>query len=330
MPNIKADLHLYQNIVLISHKNPDGDAIGSASALAQLFKKLDKKVNIILPNGLPDNFLWMPMAKDVFYYDKENTQSKNALSKADLIVCSDFNHLSRLGDDMQKYMETLSAPILMIDHHESPSNVSKYLFSDTKYGSTCEMVYKFLDQNEWLDLLDKDMATAIYTGILTDSGSFRFPKTTAQTHEIIAHLLSLGVDNTSIYDHIHHQNSLESIGLLGRALQNLKCLPKEKSCYITLSQEDLDEFSYKKGDTEGLVNYGLTIKDINFAVIFIEQKDEKIIKISFRSKGDFDVNEFAKKYFNGGGHKNAAGGRSDINMSETINYFLQKLDEFLA
>jgi phosphoesterase RecJ-like protein len=174
------------------------------------------------------------------------------------------------------------------------------------------------------------MATAIYTGILTDSGSFRFPKTTAQTHEIIAHLLRLGVDNTSIYDHIHHQNSLESIGLLGRALQNLKCLPKEKSCYITLSQEDLDEFSYKKGDTEGLVNYGLTIKDINFAVIFIEQKDEKIIKISFRSKGDFDVNEFAKKYFNGGGHKNAAGGRSDINMSETINYFLQKLDEFLA
>ena len=131
-------------------------------------------------------------------------------------------------------------------------------------------------------------------------------------------------------DNIHHQNSLESIGLLDRALQNLKCLPEKKSCYITLNQEDLDEFSYKKGDTEGLVNYGLTIRDINFAVIFIEQKDEKIIKISFRSKGDFDVNEFAKKYFNGGGHKNAAGGRSDINMSDTIDYFLQKLDEFLA
>lgn len=327
MPNFKSDLSKYNNFVVISHKNPDGDAIGSASALAQLFKKLNKKSTIILPNGLPDNFLWMPLAKDVFYYDKENIQSKNALNKADLIVCCDFNHLSRLGNDMQNFIESLSMPILMIDHHESPSDIATYLFSDTKYGSTCEMVYEFIKNNDWLDLLDKDLATAIYTGILTDSGSFRFPKTTSQTHQIIADLLKLEVDNTAIYENIHHQNSLESIGLLGRALQNLKCLPEKQTCYITLSQDDLDEFSYKKGDTEGLVNYGLTIKNIKFAVIFIEHKDENIIKISFRSKGDFDVNEFAKKYFNGGGHKNAAGGRSDMKMNETITYFLEKIED---
>lgn len=329
MNNFKTDFNNYNKIAIVSHKNPDGDAIGSASAMAQLFSKFGKKTTIILPNTLPENFLWLPLAKDVFYYDKENTQSKNALSNADLIVCTDFNHLSRLGDDMQKFMETISKPILMIDHHEAPSDVAIYLFSDTKYGSTCEMVYHFMTENNWLDFLDKNMATAIYTGILTDSGSFRFPKTTAQTHEVISHLLSLGVDNTAVYDNIHNQNSLESIGLLGRALQKLTCLPNKNTCYITLSQADLEEFSHKKGDTEGLVNYGLTIKNINFAVIFIEQKDEGIIKISFRSKGDFDVNTFARQYFNGGGHKNAAGGRSDKNMNDTINYFLEKLDEYV-
>lgn len=200
MTNIKSDLHLFQNIVAVSHKNPDGDAIGSASALAQLFKKLGKKTTIILPNGLPDNFLWAPLANEVIYFDKENGQAKSALNKADLVVCSDFNHLSRLGDDMHGFMESLNVPILMIDHHESPSEVAKYLFSDTKYGSTCEMVYQFMADNQWLDLLDKDMATAIYTGILTDSGGFRFPKTTARTHEVVSHLLKLKVDNTAIYE----------------------------------------------------------------------------------------------------------------------------------
>jgi len=327
--NFKSDLDLYKNIVVISHKNPDGDAIGSASAMAQLFMKLGKKTTIALPNALQENFLWVPLAQQIYYFDKNIDRSKKILAQADLFICLDFNHLSRLGDQMQAYMEKLNQPILMIDHHEEPSDVAKYLFSDTKYGSTCEMVFEFIKNNQWLNLLDKDIATAIYTGILTDSGGFRFPKTTANTHLIVSQLLAFNVNNSAIYDLIHHQHSLDSIALLGRALQNMICLPEKQTCYITLTQAELDLFNYKKGDTEGLVNYGLTIKNINFAVIFIENKDENIIKMSLRSKGDIDVNTFAREYFNGGGHKNAAGGKSLLNMSETINFFLEKLNEFI-
>jgi phosphoesterase RecJ-like protein len=329
MQNFKIDLNLYNNIVVVSHKNPDGDAIGSASAMAQLFLKLGKKANIVLPNALPDNFMWLPLAQQLSFFDKDAEKSKKLIVQADLIVCVDFNHLNRLGDQMHAFIERSLKPMLMIDHHEEPSALAKYLFSDTKYGSTCEMVYEFIKYNEWLNLVDQDIATAIYTGILTDSGGFRFPKTTSNTHHIVANLLTYGIDNTDIYDQIFNQNSLNSIGLLGRALQNMVCIPEKQTCYISLTQAELDQFHYKKGDTEGLVNYGLTIKNINFAVIFIENRDENIIKMSLRSKGDIDVNTFARTYFNGGGHKNAAGGKSLLNMTESITFFLEKLDDFI-
>ena len=183
------------------------------------------------------------------------------------------------------------------------------------------MVYNFISFLNQKDQINKTIGTCIYTGILTDSGSFKFPNTTGDTHRIVAELIDLGVENTKIPNLLFDNSSYSRLQLLGRALQNLKVLPEHKTSYITLSQDELNSFNYVKGDTEGIVNYGLSIKGIQFTAIFIENKDEKIIKISFRSQGSFDVNEFARDHFNGGGHHNAAGGKSELSMEETIEKF---------
>ena len=193
--------------------------------------------------------------------------------------------------------------------------------SDTNFGSTCEMIYNFIEQLNQINLIDKTIATCIYTGILTDSGGFKYPKTTGRTHRIVADLIDLGVENTEIPNLLFENNTYSRLQLLGRAMINMKVFPEFKMAYTFLSQKELDQFNYVKGDTEGIVNYGLSIKNINFAAIFIEHTDEKIIKISFRSQGDFDVNQFARDHFSGGGHINAAGGKSNKSLIETINNF---------
>jgi phosphoesterase RecJ-like protein len=170
-------------------------------------------------------------------------------------------------------------------------------------------------------MLDKTIGTCIYTGITTDTGSFRFPSTTSTTHRIVAELIDLGINNSEIHNLLFDDNLANRLQLLGRALQNIKVYPEFKTSYITLSQKELDEFHYQKGDTEGIVNYGLSIKGILFSAIFIEHRDENIIKISFRSQGNFDVNQFAREHFNGGGHINAAGGKSYESMKATTNKF---------
>jgi len=209
----------------------------------------------------------------------------------------------------------------MIDHHQSPNNYAAFTYSDTSFGSTCEMLYNFISYLGKKSDIDKTIGTCIYTGILTDSGSFRFPKTTGTTHRIIADLIDLGVENTQIPTLLFDNSSYGRLQLLGRALQNMKVLTDKKTAFTTLTQDELNTFDHIKGDTEGIVNYGLSIKGIVFTAIFIENKEEKIIKISFRSQGDFDVNLFAREHFNGGGHRNAAGGKSEVSMEETVKKF---------
>jgi phosphoesterase RecJ-like protein len=215
----------------------------------------------------------------------------------------------------------------MIDHHQKPDSYATYTYSDTVFGSTCEMVYNFISYLGKKEAIDKTIATCIYTGITTDSGSFRFPSTTSTTHRIVADLIDLGIENSNIHNQLFDNNSYNRLQLLGRALQNMKVFPELKTSYISLSQKELDEFHYEKGDTEGIVNYGLTIKGIEFAAIFIEHRDENIIKISFRSQGDFDVNQFARDHFNGGGHINAAGGKSYESLKKTIEKFEKIISE---
>jgi len=312
-----------QNITILPHRNPDGDAMGAVLGLSAFLKKIGHKTNVVAPNKFPDFLAWLPGSDKVKIFENGQKKATEILRSADLIFTLDFNALHRTGTQMENVLKELKTPFLMIDHHENPSDYVTYMFSDTNYGSTCEMVYHFIDKLGCSDQIDKQIATCLYAGIVTDSGSFKYPKTTSTTHRIVANLLDKGIENTKIHNLLFDNNSHDKLKLLGKALENLKVLPELKTAYIWLSQTDLNKFNFQKGDTEGIVNYPLTIKGIVFSVIFIENYHEQIIKMSFRSQGDFDVNTFAQKYFNGGGHKNAAGGRSEKSLRQSIDDFLE-------
>lgn len=322
LEELKNNLTSPKKISIIPHRNPDGDAMGSTLALYHFLKKLNHQVVVVAPNEFPDFLAWLPDADKVLVFERENDRAKKEIECSKLIFTLDFNALHRTGDTMSAYLETLDIPMVMIDHHQAPDTYAKYTFSNVAYGSTCEMVYHFIDALGYKDSIDKDIATCIYTGITTDSGSFKYPKTTGTTHRVIADLIDKGIDNTEIHNLLFDNSSENRLKILGMALNNMVVLPEYKTAYITLSQEELDSANNQKGDTEGIVNYGLTIKGINFAAIFIENKEEGIIKISFRSQGAFDVNEFARKHFNGGGHINAAGGKSLSSLEDTVKEFI--------
>ena len=311
-----------KKIAIVSHRNPDGDAMGSSLGLLHTLKQLNHEVTYVSPNEFPEFLAWLPNSKDSIVFEKNRTVAENILSNADLIFTLDFNALHRTGDEMGSYLETLSVPMVLIDHHQLPDDYAKYTFSDTNYGSTCQMIYDFINALNYNHLINKEVATCIYTGIMTDSGGFRFPKTTPATHRCVAELIERGVNNSEVYNLLYDNSTFNRLQLLGKALQNLRVLPEYNASYITLSQDELDAFHYQKGDTEGIVNYGLTIKGIHVTAIFIENKEEGIIKISFRSQGNFDVNQFARNYFNGGGHINAAGGKSFSSLEETVQQFI--------
>jgi len=309
-----------KKIAIIPHRGPDGDAMGSTLGLYHFLLKNNHYPVVISPNEFPDFLAWMPGSETVKIYEKDKENCTILLEEAELVFTLDFNALHRTGE-MEHALAKLKAPFIMIDHHQKPDDYATFTYSDTSFGSTCEMIYNFILFLGKKEAIDKTIGTCIYTGILTDSGSFRFPKTTGTTHRIIAELIDLGVENTEIPNLLFDNSSFGRLQLLGRALQNMKVLPDHQTAYTTLTQNELNSFDYVKGDTEGIVNYGLSIKGIVFTAIFIENKDEKIIKISFRSQGDFDVNQFARDHFNGGGHRNAAGGKSEVSMEETIRKF---------
>lgn len=321
--DIQSLLHLLstpKKIAIIPHRSPDGDAMGSTLGLYHFLLKLNHQPIVISPNEFPNFLDWLPGSESVLVFEKDKENVSKALENAEIIFTLDFNALHRVGE-LEHVLNKLKAPFVMIDHHQSPSDYAQFIYSDTIFGSTCEMLYNFIELLGYKNLIDKTIATCIYTGILTDSGSFRFPKTTGRTHRIVADLIDLGAENTIIPNLLFDNNSYDRLQLMGRALQNMKLLTEFKTAYTTLSQDELNEFNYVKGDTEGLVNYGLTIKGVIFAAIFIENKDENIIKISLRSQGDFDVNAFARTHFEGGGHINAAGGKSGLSMQATIMKF---------
>ena len=324
---IKALLSQPQKIVIVPHKNPDGDAIGSTLGLWHYLQNTNQEAVIISPNDYPYFLKWMPGNEHIINFEKENNQAKKAIEKATLIFTLDFNHLGRIGQ-MQSFLENSDAKFIMIDHHQAPSDYAEIMYSDANMSSTCEMVYNFIEFLDYKNKITPDIATCLYTGIMTDTGSFKFSSTTSKTHQIVAELIDKGAKNTYIHNRIYDRNSPSRLHLLGCALKNMVILEQYNTAYITLSQEELDTFKYKKGDTEGFVNYGLTLDNIRFAVIFIENKAEGIIKISFRSEGDFSVNQFARNHFNGGGHDNAAGGKSNLSIAKTTSHFVSLLEQY--
>jgi len=324
--DLKQILKRPHKISIVIHRNPDGDAIGSALALQNFLQQQGQTAKVISPNEIPDYLSWLPGVEHIEVFDKKHKALEQDLQNSDLIFTLDFNDFSRAGNEMEKVLKNLTGKtFVMIDHHLEPSDYATYKFSNPDKSSTAEMVYDFIEDLSGKENINHEMATQLYTGIMTDTGSFKFPNTTPHTMRVAADLMEKGINHNKIQILIYDSFTTDKLHLLGEALNKLVFLPEYKTAYIALSKEDLQKHNYKKGDTEGFVNYGLSLADSNFAVLFLENEDQGGIRISFRSKGKFPANEFAKKYFNGGGHLNAAGGRTTGSLQEAVDLFLKKL-----
>jgi len=323
---LKEILSKPKNIVIVTHWSPDGDAMGSSLGLYNYLKKKKHEVTVITPNDYPAFLYWLPGNKNVINFSVKTKEANKAVAKANIIFCLDFNSLGRinhLGENVGKS----KAIKCIIDHHLEPEDFADYMLSDTKSSSTCELVVDFITLMGDKNLIDKNIANCLYTGIVTDTGSFRFPSTSAKTHRIISELIDAGAENSIIHNRIYDDNTEDKLRLLGFLLvQKLTILKEYQTAFFSLKADELKHFNYKKGDTEGVVNYALSIVGIRFAAFFVERDGE--IKTSFRSKGKFNVNLFARKHFNGGGHANAAGGMSDVSLDETIIKFVSLLPEY--
>ena len=325
---VKSLLNSPKRIIIVTHYNPDGDAIGSSLGLNQYLNLKGHISNVIVPNDYPDFLKWIYGASEIINFEIKPQNAIQLINNSEIIFTLDFNALHRAGK-MKNLLEKNESLKIMIDHHEMPGSYAHYKYSDNEISSTAEMIYNFIERMNDVKILNKSICTALYTGMMTDTASFRFPKVTAKTHQIISKFLEIGVNHSEIHDKVYSNIGMNKIKILGIALKNLKLIQQHSIAYTTLSQKNLDENNFKKGDTEGLVNYGLSIDKVKMSVIFIENKFEGIIKISFRSRGKLDVNKFARKYFSGGGHKNAAGGKSELTLDECVKQFRKVVEDYI-
>ncbi|MGB0887093.1 MAG: DHH family phosphoesterase [Vicingaceae bacterium] len=316
MEEIKKVLAKANKIVITTHKSPDGDAIGSSLALYHFLKKEGKEVAVIIPDPFPTFLNWMEGADSILYYDSQKEVADKLIANTDVIFSLDYNSLTRILD-LRNPIEQSNATKIVIDHHQDPQEFADHYFVDTTSCSTCQLIYEFIEGLDLIKHIDKAIGECIYCGIMTDTGSFRFPSTTSKTHNIIAHLIDLGVENSKIHQEVYDNSSEHRLRLLGYALtEKMVVLSEHQAAYISLSQEELKRFSFKKGDTEGLVNYALSINGIRFAALITEKED--MISLSLRSKDDFYVNKIANEHFNGGGHIYAAGGMLETTLKEAV------------
>lgn len=309
------------------HKSPDGDAIGSSLGFYHFIKRFGHKVSVLSPNIYPDFLKWMPGSRNVIIYDKKPKEALDAIRSAGLVVCLDFNGLKRI-DDLGPAVAKSEAIKLMVDHHPQPEKFADIAFHNVKASSTAELVFDLIDTLGEKKKINKDIANCLYAGIMTDTGSFRFSCTTTHTHYVVAELMERGAEVSKVYQLINDTNREVRLRLTGYSLlEKMKILPEFATGFIALTQSDLKRFDYRDGDTEGLVNQPLSVKGVAMSALFTE-KEDGLIRISFRSKDKFDVNKFARAHFEGGGHMNAAGGNSNLSMDETIMKFLRLLSTY--
>jgi bifunctional oligoribonuclease and PAP phosphatase NrnA len=313
------------NILLISHINPDGDAIGSQLALYQYLKSKQKKVSMMTPNYLQEFLKWMEDSDKISIFIKERRKCRALISSADLIVMLDFNQPNRMGEAEELIVQSKAKKVL-IDHHLDPSSFADLTISESSFCSTSELIHELICNLNGEVFMNRPYAEALYTGIITDTGNFEHGSYTARTLRIVADLLEAGIVKEKILNLIYNNFSADRLKLQGYALnKRMVVLPELKSAYIFLTKEDLKEYNHVKGDTEGFVNMPLSIKGICFSTLFIEK--DGFIKLSFRSIGQFPSNEIAAQYFSGGGHMNASGGEYYDTLDNTIKYFLEVLQE---
>lgn len=325
---IKEQINNSEKIVIIGHFAPDGDAAGGSLALYNILKKLKANVNVIMPTRLVKYYKWMPAAENIISHDAKKKKSEKLVEDADLIFCVDFNSISRV-ENLQYAIKRSNAIKIMLDHHPEPEMFCDYTISDTTVSSASEIVYEFICSLDYKSYIDKDFATCIYTGIMTDTLNFTVNSSKERTFEILAKLISYGVDKDYIYDAVNNNFSENRMRLQGYVLyEKMKVLHDFKAAYMILTNDELEKFEFKKGDNEGFVNMPLSIKGINVSCFFIEKIDH--IKVSLRSVGENNVNKFAREYFNGGGHKNAAGGKLFIPISDVEKYVTQAITDYFG
>ena len=325
---ISEKLSVPLRILITTHTNPDGDAIGSSLALSFYLKKKSHSVQVMVPDPYPDFLAWMPGHEQILVFASDRDACITAIENADLIISSDYNNLSRLNEAGPLVRKSKAIKVL-IDHHLNPSDEFDYKISISRISSTSEIVYNFIAAHGDVHLLDRDIAECIYTGIITDTGSLSYSCNYVNTYVIIAALFRLGIDGEHLHRLIYDTYSESRLRLLGYSISDqLVVLQEFHTAYITLTKEDLQRFDHQIGDTEGVVNYALSIKDINLAALFMER--DGIVKVSFRSKGNFSVDTLARDYFGGGGHRNAAGANCTTPLAETVSKFKQLLSDYQA
>lgn len=317
---LKELLDTPKKVVITTHYKPDADALGSSLGLANYLKKKGHQVNVISPSDYPEFLYWMDGQEEVINYEAKNEKKSEVLiDSANIIFCLDFNNLYRinnLGDLVGKS----SAVKVLIDHHLEPERFADYELWSSKAASTAELIYELIIKFNDRQYIDQNIAECLYAGIMTDTGQFKHPNTTRNVHLVTADLIGFGADVAKVGRYIYDNNSLERLKFTGYALsQKLKVLKNLRTAYFRISGKDLKKYNSKTGDTEGLVNYALSLKGVVFSAVIIERPDT--IRLSLRSKGEFSVNDFAKDHFSGGGHPNAAGGISDLNLEETVEKF---------
>jgi phosphoesterase RecJ-like protein len=315
-----------KNIVITMHQKPDADAMGSALGLFHFLRQLGHQITVISPTNWARWLNWMEGVNGVVDYELNRPVADQLLDQAEWVFCLDFNHLGRTKQ-MAPKLRSLSAVRILIDHHQEPDvEIFKYGISNTAKSSTCEMVYDFIVQSGHRDKINKFVAECLYAGVVADTGSFRFASTHASVHHMVAALKEQGLEHTRVHEELY-DNFLENrLRFLGHILSNrMEIYYELNTVLVHISRQDLLKFDIKTGDTEGLVNYPLSIQGIKLVGLVIDRDEER--KWSFRSKGDFDCNTFARKYFTGGGHFSAAGGGDSASLQETIHKFKQALKE---
>ncbi len=326
-PNInevKALLSSPKDIVIFSHRNPDGDAVGSSLGLSHYLRSQGHQVKVVLPSDYPDFLAFLPEVSDILIYDDEEAESRAAINNAGLFFILDLNSFDRI-DKVAAGLDKDKRPRIMIDHHLFPEPIADFMFSDPSSSSTCEMVYEFIDNLGHAGWVTPAVAECLYTGIVTDTGGFKF-STSPALFRTVAKLLEAGADDYKIQDNIWNSMTEKQLRILGHCLVNMELLPEFRTGILWLSKEDYKHFDIQRGDTEGIVNYVLRMPGMMIAAFIHEQPT--IVKMSLRSKGSMDVQQICKSHFRGGGHKNASGGASFAPLGTTINKFKNLLPEY--
>jgi len=315
-----------KRIVIIPHVNPDGDAMGSSLGLNDVLLNAGFESSVIVPSDFPAYLNWLGSEGIPLIYEQSPAQCLQLIDRADLLFFLDFNDIKRLGK-LEEYLRTTSKPVVLIDHHPDPEIKTEYLFSDTNVSSTAELVYDFIEALGMMDHLGITGANALLTGIIADTGSFSHNASRPDMYRIVGELINKGAAKEKINESLYNNFSEKRMRLLGYCLsEKMEIYTQYRTALIWLSAEELKRYDFHPGDTEGFVNYPLSVTGIVFSAFFMEKHDH--IKISFRSKGSFATNDFCGAHFNGGGHRNASGGETKLPMGEALALFRSLLPEY--